>query len=328
MAIYRFNPGGIREPATYVLIALNSALAIADGFTGEAVSRLFWARAIDVYYGEYWRPLSAGFAHVNIMHILMNMYSLFVLGKLVEPLYGTRRFLLIYFVSLLGGSALSLTLSDPSLAMEGASGAIFGLFGALLGYLFSRTGSWAGVWSTPYGRQLIIVLGLNVFISLAPGVSLLGHLGGFVPGVMLGIYFERAAGRRESIYDVATFWLVLVCVPLLTIYSCIPLNRAGFKAVQALKAYEAGDLERGDELREEAKNAKWVSQEGTQNLLDHLASWRKFLHKEDDSLELLRWPLTHINGIPVNGPQAQQPYAFLKSPEELAHPQTGAPLPR
>ncbi len=235
MAIYRFNPRGIREPATYVLIALNSAFAIADGFTGEAVSRLFWARAFDVYYGDYWRPLTAGFAHVDVMHILMNMYSLFILGKLVEPIYGTKRYLLIYFVSLLGGSALSLTLSDPSLAMEGASGAIFGLFGALLGYLFSRTGSWQGVWSTPYGRQLIIVLGLNVFISLSPGISLLGHLGGFFPGVLLGIYFERAASRHASVYDVATFWLVIIGVPLLTIYSCFPFNRTSLKPFRRSK---------------------------------------------------------------------------------------------
>jgi membrane associated rhomboid family serine protease len=305
-----------------VLIALNSAFAIADGFTGEAVSRLFWARAFDVYYGEYWRPLTAGFAHVNVMHILMNMYSLFILGKLVEPLYGTKRFLLIYFISLLGGSALSLTLSDPSLAMEGASGAIFGLFGALLGYLFSRTGSWMGVWSTPYGRQLIIVLGINVFISLAPGVSLLGHLGGFFPGVLLGIYFERAASRNASSYDVATFWLVIACVPLLTIYSCIPLNRAGFKAVQALKAYEAGDLKRGDELRQEAKNAPWASQSGTQQMLEHLSLWRQAWSQSQEPMaaEILKYPLTHAEGVPgvTDNRGSKMPYTFLESADSSA----------
>lgn len=322
MPIYRFNPQAIRERATIVLIALNSALAIADGVSGEAVSRLFWARAFDVYYGEYWRPLSAGFAHVSIMHILMNMYSLFVLGKIVEPLYGTKRFLLVYFISLLGGSALSLVLSDPNVAMEGASGAIFGLFGALLGYLFSRTGSWAGVWHTAYGRQLLIVLGINVFISLTPGISLLGHLGGFVPGLLLGICLERIANRRASGYDLATFWLVLVCVPLLAVYSCVPFDRASFKAVQALKAYEGGELQRGDELANEAKGARWASQEGTQQLLDHLASWRKFFTKEADAIEVLRWPLTHTDGILATGRHGRQPYAFLKSPQELNAPET------
>lgn len=322
MAIYRFNPGGIREPATYVLIAINSALAIADGFTGEAISRLFWARGFDVYYGDFWRPLAAGFAHATLTHILMNMYSLFVLGKLVEPLYGTGRFLLIYFISLLGGSALSLALSDPSTPMLGASGAIFGLFGALLGYLFSRTGSWKGVWSTSYGRQLLIVLALNVFISLMPGISLLGHLGGFFPGILLGVYFERAANRRESGYDVATFWLVLVCVPLLTIYSCIPINRAGFKAVQALKAYESGDLERGDELRTEAKGAPFASQTGTQHMLEHLNLWRQAWSQSAEPLatEMLKLPLTHADGVPgvTDNRGSKLPYTYLESAESRA----------
>lgn len=296
MAIYRFNPRAVREPATYVLIGLNTALALVDGFTNELISRLFWARGFDVYYGDYWRPLAAGFAHATPMHIMMNMYSLFVLGKLIEPLYGTKRFLLIYFVALLGGSALSLALSDPNTAMLGASGAIFGLFGALLGYLFSRTGSWQGVWSTPYGRQLIIVLALNVVISLMPGISLLGHLGGFVPGLFLGIFYERRMARRESAYDVATYWLVMVGVPLLTIYSCIPFNRAGFKAVQALKAYEAGDLERADDLYQAAKAPDRLQNgRGIAALTEHLHAWRignRVNPAEFDS-EVLRWPLTH-----------------------------------
>ncbi|MBP9892040.1 MAG: rhomboid family intramembrane serine protease [Planctomycetes bacterium] len=326
MAIYRFNPRAVREPATYVLIGLNTALALVDGFTNELISRLFWARGFDVYYGDYWRPLAAGFAHATPMHIMMNMYSLFVLGKLIEPLYGTKHFLLIYFTALLGGSALSLALSDPNTAMLGASGAIFGLFGALLGYLFSRTGSWQGVWSTPYGRQLIIVLALNVVISLMPGISLLGHLGGFVPGLFLGIFYERRMARRESGYDVATYWLVMLSIPLLTIYSCIPFNRASFKAVQALKAYERGDLERGDELREEAKNAKWASQEGTQNLLDHLKRWREdwSSSKEPVALKMLRLPLTHIDGVPMvtDDRRFTLPYTFLESTESRAesHP--------
>lgn len=322
MAIYRFNPRGIREPATYMLIALNTALAIADGFSGEAVSRLFWARGFDVYYGDFWRPLAAGFAHASLMHIMMNMYSLFVLGKLIEPLFGTKRFVLIYFTALLGGSALSLALSDPNTAMLGASGAIFGLFGALLGYLFSRTGSWQGVWSTPYGRQLLIVLALNVFISLMPGISLLGHLGGFVPGLFLGIFYERKMARRESVYDVATYWLVMVGVPLLTIYSCVPINRAGFVAVQALIAYKAGDLQRGDELIDKAGTARWASQDGTQRMLEHLGIWRKTWSSSGEPLadEMLRLPLTHIDGLLLapDNRNLKVPFTFLSTPEPRA----------
>ncbi len=324
MAIYRFNPGAVREPATYVLIGLNTALALVDGFTNELISRLFWARGFDVYYGDYWRPLAAGFAHATPMHIMMNMYSLFVLGKLIEPLYGTKRFLLIYFVALLGGSALSLALSDPNTAMLGASGAIFGLFGALLGYLFSRTGSWQGVWSTPYGRQLIIVLALNTYLSLLPGISLLGHLGGFVPGFFLGVFYERKMSRRASTNDHATYWLVIVGVPLLNIYSCIPFNRSGYIAVQALKAYESGDLERGDELRSQAGNANRASQPGTQKMLGHLQKWRVDLSDKDNELSLfwLRMPLTQVKGVPLvsdEGP-INVPFEFLEPRESESRP--------
>lgn len=317
MAIYRFNPRAVREPATYVLIGLNTALALVDGFTNELISRLFWARGFDVYYGDYWRPLGAGFAHATPMHIMMNMYSLFVLGKLIEPLYGTNRFLLIYFVALLGGSALSLALSDPNTAMLGASGAIFGLFGALLGYLFSRTGSWQGVWSTPYGRQLIIVLALNTYLSLLPGISLLGHLGGFVPGFFLGVFYERKMSRRASTNDHATYWLVIVGVPLLTIYSCVPFNRAGYIAVQALKAYESGDLERGDELVKNAgaQENRWDST-GKAALLEHLRAWRvgqKVNPREFDE-DALKWPLTHDDPAwcPAGAmPEFTPPFVFL-----------------
>lgn len=316
MALYRYNPGHLRARATVVLIALNVALAVADGFSGEAISRLFWARAFDVYYGDFWRPLSAGFAHANLGHIAMNMYSLFVLGQIVEPLYGTKRFLLIYFVSLLGGSALSLALSDPSTPMLGASGAIFGLFGALLGFLFARTGSWRGVWNTAYGRQLIIVLALNAYISLLPGISLLGHLGGFVPGLLLGIVLERRLSRIDSPADSLTFYTVLAGVLLLTAYSCLPLNRAGYVAIQALKAYEAGDIARGDELRAKAKDDVWAGQDGTQKLLTHLAIWRtqRADPASDASTRWLKLPLTHAAGLDVqtrDGP-VTMPYTFLK----------------
>ncbi len=316
MPIYRYNPGYLRERSALVLLALNLALGIADGFSQNMISRAFWARGFDVYAGQYWRILSAGFAHLDVTHLLMNSYSLWVLGKVVEPLFGTKRFVIIYFVALLGGSALSLTLSDPNLAMLGASGAIFGLFGALLGYLFSRTGSWQGVWNTSYGRQLIIVLMINAGISLMPGISLLGHLGGFVPGLFLGIYYERASRRDVSFYDRASLWVVLGLVAALCIYSCAALNKPGFIAIRALKAYEAGDFEGGDELRQRAASTDSGKHEGVSKMLEHLRAWRlrQKLDGNRFGIEQLRWPLSHIVldwPAEFDAESQESPYHFL-----------------
>ena len=144
------NPGGTPEsgfagaPATYVLIAINVVMYVIEiaagggGFSagvGNSVTVDLGLFGPFVAEGEWYRMVTSGFLHANLFHIGFNMLLLFMLGRLLEPSLGTPRFLLLYFASLLCGSFGAL-LMDPNALTVGASGAVFGLFGA--GFLLAR----------------------------------------------------------------------------------------------------------------------------------------------------------------------------------------------
>jgi membrane associated rhomboid family serine protease len=127
--------------------------------------------------GEVYRLVTAGFLHAGFFHLLVNMYSLYILGTLVEPAVGRARYLLIYFVALLAGSfgALLLTPNSPTV---GASGAIFGLMGA--GVIIMRN---RGI--DPMQSGLPLWIGINLVFSFAvPGISIGGHIGGLIGGAL------------------------------------------------------------------------------------------------------------------------------------------------
>jgi membrane associated rhomboid family serine protease len=128
---------------------------------------------------EWYRIVTSGFLHYGIIHLALNMYFLYVLGNQMEPTVGRGKFLALYTASLLGGSAGVLVLDSGGFT-AGASGAVFGLLGAV------AVGIWQhGVnpFSTQIGRLLLINLGLTFFVG---GISIGGHLGGLVAGALCG----------------------------------------------------------------------------------------------------------------------------------------------
>jgi len=129
--------------------------------------------------GEWYRLVSAGFVHFGIFHIAMNMLLLYQLGRLLEPSLGTLRFGLVYFASLLAGSAGALLLS-PNAFTGGASGAVFGLMAAGVVGLRQR-----GVNPMRTGLGLTFVINLLITITI-PGVSIGGHFGGAIAGALCG----------------------------------------------------------------------------------------------------------------------------------------------
>ena len=179
------------EPiATYVLIALNVAVFVGARSSVQAQSDLilFGPAVAD---GDYWRLLTSGFLHVEIMHIALNMLSLFWLGRMIEPALGHARFVAIYFVSLLGGSLGVMILSpdDPTL---GASGAIYGLLGAAI--VMARNRNISLIQS-----GLLPILAINFIFTLSvPGISLGGHLGGLVGGLIATFVVEQLSMRRRD----------------------------------------------------------------------------------------------------------------------------------
>ena len=156
--------------------ALNSIFLSGESFNYSLSDRT----TVTSDGNEWYRLITSGFLHFGIIHLAFNMYFLYVLGNLIEPRLGRIKFLLLYFASLLGGSA-GVILVDQGSFTAGASGAVFGLLGA------ATIGIWQqGInpFRTQIGTLLLINLGLTFFIG---GISIGGHIGGLVAGSICGL---------------------------------------------------------------------------------------------------------------------------------------------
>ena len=149
-----------------------------------------------VQEGQWWRAFTTAFIHENLLHISFNMFALWQIGRIVEQLFGSFKMGLVYTASMIG-SAWAIYTFNYDVVTVGASGAIFGLFGALVA---------AGLRLGPRGRQLVqSVLGIviiNVLIGFTvPNISQAGHLGGLVTGFIVGllIYFPPVQLRRVAV---------------------------------------------------------------------------------------------------------------------------------
>ncbi len=206
---------GGRPVASLALIAVNTAIFLLTAVQARSAMDLsgsaWYLRGglipAEVASGEYWRLVTAGFLHGNLIHIAANMISLYVLGLPLERILGRTRFLVIYLVSLLGASASVMLFSAPVSLTIGASGAVYGLMGALL-VTFKRLG---------YDlRQLVVLVVINIYITFQfAGISWQGHLGGLLVGAVLGaamVYPHRSTRERWQWGSVAAILLVVVAL--------------------------------------------------------------------------------------------------------------------
>jgi len=145
---------------------------------------------------EYWRIVTSGFLHANVLHILFNMYLLYVLGQMLEPALGSWKFGALYLASLLAGSFGAL-LATPDANTIGASGAVFGLMGAAAVELRARSMS---IMQSGIG----FLIAINLLFSVAfPGISLGGHVGGLVGGALAALGFQLGARARSVALQLA-----------------------------------------------------------------------------------------------------------------------------
>jgi membrane associated rhomboid family serine protease len=197
-----FSPTAGRMPATIALIAINVVVflvELAGGGTGSfsgggAVIHDAGLHGPDVANGDWWRLFTGGFLHAGLLHLLFNMYVLYVAGSILEPGIGTPRFLGIYFVSLVAGS-LGVLIADPNSFTVGASGAIFGLMAAVLVIARGR-----GVEQLASQFGLFIVINLFLTFSIS-GISVGGHIGGLIGGAVaagLVLLVERRLHGRAG----------------------------------------------------------------------------------------------------------------------------------
>ena len=162
---------------------------------------------------EYWRIVTAGFLHDGILHIALNMFFLYIIGRTLEPAIGSVAFAAIYFTSLITGSFGAL-LFQPDAWTVGASGACFGVLGALIVVAYYRGIS---IWQSGLGATLLI----NIVFSLSVnGISIGAHLGGLVGGMITGWLFVQLAERRR--------------MPAMALAGCVIVAVAGFAAAIAV----------------------------------------------------------------------------------------------
>ena len=189
-------------PATFILIALNVAVYLAEAASGHGGFEISGSSLVgefalfgpSVAEGEWYRLVTSGFLHASLWHIGGNMLLLFFLGRILEPGIGTPRFVALYFVSLLAGSFGALLATPGSLTL-GASGAVFGVLAAT--FVIAR-GRGVDALASSVGILILINLAFSLGVR---GISLGAHLGGLAAGVLcalLVIAGERGLlGRRH-----------------------------------------------------------------------------------------------------------------------------------
>ena len=268
-----------RQPwVSYALVLLNVAVWLLTLVSGAGLMQapadkmLVWGgnAASEVQRGDWWRLLTAVFLHSGLMHLAMNMAALLCTGPTVERVYGSRRFLLLYLGAGLAGSALSLHFSAQQATAVGASGAVFGVAGALL------------VAALRHRRFLPTVLsfftlggiGLLLLDSMLRGfdserVDNAAHVGGFLVGCLLALILpERISGRHDA--RQASWRTIAATAAALVITAVVALTAPPAK-VDVRTAFEAGaSMERALSefdmvmarmaLEENAANAGRISQ--------------------------------------------------------------------
>jgi rhomboid protease GluP len=198
-------------------------------FIAQSLSKAIVGGDIVLYYGakinenlaagEAWRLVTPLFLHAGLLHIGVNMYSLWALGPAVERFFGRVRFLIVYLLSGICGVLLSLIMSPN--ASVGASGAIFGLLGALATFLYLHRAIFGQLGAMQL-RQLVFVTLINLGMGLTPGIDNWGHVGGLVAGValawFLGPLFSTTVlpDGRPRLVDVRTKQQISVRIGLAT----------------------------------------------------------------------------------------------------------------
>jgi rhomboid protease GluP len=199
------NPTRPTSPAnpyliTYALIAINALVflaMVASGvsFTQPSPQDVFtWGGDFGpatVGAHQWWRLLTSCFVHFGIIHIGLNMYVLYQIGPFIETVFGRARYLLIYFLSGLAGSLVSVFI-HPNAVGAGASGAIFGLYGAVFGFLLIHRRTLNPAVTSSIGKSAGIFVLYNVVFGAMQGTTdLSAHLGGLVAGLLAGAALVR-----------------------------------------------------------------------------------------------------------------------------------------
>ena len=195
---------------TYVLMGICILMFIVSNFGTDTLTLIKYGANVSslVKSGEVFRLISYMFLHAGIFHLFFNMYSLYIVGPRVEDFYGKWKFLLIYMISGISGGLLSVAMNNDSVSV-GASGAIFGLFGALLYFGYNYRGYIGSI----IRSQILPIVIYNLFIGFfISGIDMWGHIGGLVGGIITSYVFGTIENKK---YRFSNILLLLIYVSFL-----------------------------------------------------------------------------------------------------------------
>ena len=207
-------------PITYTLILINIVIWLCmilylNRFSDVKLLEVGGLVHFNVVHGEWYRLISSMFLHFNFEHILMNMLSIFIFGKIVESIIGSWRMLIIYIISRLYGNFVSLSFNTTTISV-GASGAIFGLIGSIFVIMYlSKNFN-----KKMIGQLLIALVVLIVFSLFMSNINIMAHLGGFISGVLItliGYYFKTQRSLFWSFLIVFLLIFIILQIRIFTI---------------------------------------------------------------------------------------------------------------
>jgi membrane associated rhomboid family serine protease len=222
------GPSFETSPVAFALIAINVLIFLISMSSSSLHNNLIidygslrraataGGAVIGIGAGEWWRAITYAFLHANFMHILFNMYFLYIFGPRLEQQVKSGAFAGIYLASAAGGSLASYLFGPPNVPSIGASGALFGLFGAWLYAAYRQRGSAAG---KAMFNQLGVILLINMALPLfIPDIDWRGHLGGLFTGVVVAFLWERfARGPNARVKRTVTAFVVFAVIMAIVI---------------------------------------------------------------------------------------------------------------
>lgn len=186
---------------TYILIFINIVMFVLMYMLGNGSENTNTLIDFGANYilltkaGEYYRLITSGFLHIGVIHLLLNMYSLYIVGSQVEYFYGKVKYIIIYLFSLIMGSLFTVVLSSVNTVSAGASGAIFGLLGSILYFGIK----YRGYIGNSLVNQIVPVVVLNLIIGFTtPGIGNAAHIGGLIGGYLISMAVGIGIDKKEQ----------------------------------------------------------------------------------------------------------------------------------
>lgn len=202
--------------ATKVLILINIILFVLSFLLSETgIYDVFTNFALNKYYvksGEIYRLITCGFLHADIIHLFCNMYSLYIIGTQLETFIGKKKFIIVYFISMITGSLLSCVMSNSW--SVGASGAIFGLIGSLIYFGYHYRIYLGSVIKSQIIPLLILNLGIGFII---PNIDVSAHIGGLVGGLLstMAVGIENKSDKKDSINGIICLMILIIFLTII-----------------------------------------------------------------------------------------------------------------